>query len=166
MTKIAGSGSGFVSQRRVNADPDQDPYQIVMSPQHLSLRLMKMYLILLSVGTIAARVGKCSARRAAARSSDCTTWRGGGRGGSARPATPSWSGWTGRRHRTAPPPQHSSSRRPGQILPTPWNTVPGETDRHTVRYRTDRKIQGFGSGSGFYQVSGSGSVFGIRIRQK
>jgi hypothetical protein len=105
-----------------------------MDPQHWSYHLVKMYLILFSVGITAARVGKCSVRRAAARSSACTTWRGGGRGGSARPATPSLSGWTGRRHRTAqPPPLHSSTRRPGQILPTPWNTVPGETD---ILYRT------------------------------
>jgi hypothetical protein len=32
MTKIAGSGS--ISQRHGSADPDPDPYQNVMDPQH------------------------------------------------------------------------------------------------------------------------------------
>jgi hypothetical protein len=32
MTKIAGSGSGFISQRHGSADPD--PPQNVMDPQH------------------------------------------------------------------------------------------------------------------------------------
>jgi hypothetical protein len=36
MTKIAGSGfeSGSISQRHGSADPDQDPPQNVMDPQH------------------------------------------------------------------------------------------------------------------------------------
>jgi hypothetical protein len=35
MTKIAGSGSGFISQRHGSADPDPDPdpHQNVMDPQ-------------------------------------------------------------------------------------------------------------------------------------
>ncbi len=41
MTKIAGSGSesgsGSISQRHGSADPDQDPPQNVMDPQHCSL---------------------------------------------------------------------------------------------------------------------------------
>ena len=40
MTKIAGSGSesgsGFISQRHGSADPDPDPPQNVMDPQHWS----------------------------------------------------------------------------------------------------------------------------------
>jgi hypothetical protein len=36
MTKIAGSGSGLISQRNGSADPDPDPDppQNVMDPQH------------------------------------------------------------------------------------------------------------------------------------
>ncbi len=34
MTKIAGSGSGFISQRHGSADPDPNPPQNVMDPQH------------------------------------------------------------------------------------------------------------------------------------
>jgi hypothetical protein len=34
MTKIAGSGSGSISQRHGTADPDPDPPQNVMDPQH------------------------------------------------------------------------------------------------------------------------------------
>ena len=38
MTKIAGSesGSGSISQRYGSADPDPDPHQNVMDPQHCS----------------------------------------------------------------------------------------------------------------------------------
>jgi hypothetical protein len=32
--KIAGSGSGSISQRHGSADPDPDPYQNVMDLQH------------------------------------------------------------------------------------------------------------------------------------
>jgi hypothetical protein len=34
MTKIEGSGSGSISQRHGSADPDLDPPQNVMDPQH------------------------------------------------------------------------------------------------------------------------------------
>jgi hypothetical protein len=34
MTKIAGSGSGSISQRHGSADPDPDQHQNVMDPQH------------------------------------------------------------------------------------------------------------------------------------
>jgi hypothetical protein len=34
MTKIAGSGSGSISQRHGSADSDPDPHQNVMDPQH------------------------------------------------------------------------------------------------------------------------------------
>jgi hypothetical protein len=34
MTKIAGSESGSISQRHGSADPDPDPHQNVMDPQH------------------------------------------------------------------------------------------------------------------------------------
>jgi hypothetical protein len=36
MTKIAGSGSesGSISQRHGSADPDPDPHQNVMDPEH------------------------------------------------------------------------------------------------------------------------------------
>jgi hypothetical protein len=34
MTKIAGSGSGSISQRHGSEDPDPDPHQNVMDPQH------------------------------------------------------------------------------------------------------------------------------------
>jgi hypothetical protein len=34
MTKIAGTGSGSISQRHGSADPDPDPPQNVMDPQH------------------------------------------------------------------------------------------------------------------------------------
>ncbi len=36
MTKIAGSGSGSIIQRHGSADPDPDPLQNVMDPQHCS----------------------------------------------------------------------------------------------------------------------------------
>jgi hypothetical protein len=36
MTKIAGSGS--ISQRYVSADPDPDPLQNVMDPEHCFIR--------------------------------------------------------------------------------------------------------------------------------
>jgi hypothetical protein len=34
MTKIAGSGSGSIGQRHGSADPDPDPRQNVMEPEH------------------------------------------------------------------------------------------------------------------------------------
>jgi hypothetical protein len=34
MTKIAGSVSGFIRKRHGSADPDTDPHQTVMEPQH------------------------------------------------------------------------------------------------------------------------------------
>ncbi len=34
MTKIAGSGTGYISQRHGSGDPDPDPLQNVMDPQH------------------------------------------------------------------------------------------------------------------------------------
>ncbi len=34
MTKIAGSGSGPISQRHGSADPEPDPHQNVMDPEH------------------------------------------------------------------------------------------------------------------------------------
>jgi hypothetical protein len=39
MMKIAGSGSepGSINQRHGSADPDPDPHQIVMDPQHWNL---------------------------------------------------------------------------------------------------------------------------------
>jgi hypothetical protein len=39
MTKIAGSefASGSISQRHGSADPDPDPHQNVMDPQHCSV---------------------------------------------------------------------------------------------------------------------------------
>ncbi len=36
MTKIAGSESGSISQRHGSADPDLDPPQNVMDPEHFS----------------------------------------------------------------------------------------------------------------------------------
>ncbi len=37
MAKIAGSRSGFISQKHGSADPDPDPHQNVMDPQHCFL---------------------------------------------------------------------------------------------------------------------------------
>jgi hypothetical protein len=34
MMKIEGTGSGLISQRHGSADPDPDPHQNVMDPQH------------------------------------------------------------------------------------------------------------------------------------
>jgi hypothetical protein len=34
VTKIAGSGFGFISQRHRSVDPEPDPNQNVMDPQH------------------------------------------------------------------------------------------------------------------------------------
>ena len=34
MTKIAGSDSGTISQRHGSTDPDPDPHQNVMDPEH------------------------------------------------------------------------------------------------------------------------------------
>jgi hypothetical protein len=34
MTKIAGSGSESINQRHGSADPDPDPHQNVMDPEH------------------------------------------------------------------------------------------------------------------------------------
>jgi hypothetical protein len=34
MTKIEGSGSGFISQKHGSEDPDPDPPQNVMDPEH------------------------------------------------------------------------------------------------------------------------------------
>jgi hypothetical protein len=34
MTKIAGSGFGSISQRHGSGDPDPDPHQNVMDPEH------------------------------------------------------------------------------------------------------------------------------------
>jgi hypothetical protein len=36
MMKIEGSGSGSISQRHGSVDPDPDPHQNVMDPQHCS----------------------------------------------------------------------------------------------------------------------------------
>jgi hypothetical protein len=38
MTKIPGSGSGSICQRHGSSDPDPDPHQNVMDPQHCILR--------------------------------------------------------------------------------------------------------------------------------
>jgi hypothetical protein len=45
MTKIAGSGyaSGSISQRHGSADPDPDPLQNVMDPQHWSEPTQKTF---------------------------------------------------------------------------------------------------------------------------
>jgi hypothetical protein len=43
MTKIAGSGSesGSISQRYGSVDPDPDPHQNVMDPEHMALNIVK-----------------------------------------------------------------------------------------------------------------------------
>jgi hypothetical protein len=64
MTKIAGSGyeSGSISQRHGSADPDQDPHQNVMDPEHWfkpiqnikktdSFRVRKLYYVLIKFTT-------------------------------------------------------------------------------------------------------------------
>jgi hypothetical protein len=38
MTKIAGSGSGSISQKHGSEDPDPDPPQNVMDPEHCDLK--------------------------------------------------------------------------------------------------------------------------------
>jgi hypothetical protein len=46
MTKIAGSGSGSISQRHGSVDPDldPDPPQNVMDPQHWLKKLETFYI--------------------------------------------------------------------------------------------------------------------------
>jgi hypothetical protein len=38
MTKLAGSGSGSISQKHGSEDPDPDPPQNVMDPEHWKIR--------------------------------------------------------------------------------------------------------------------------------
>jgi hypothetical protein len=42
MTKIAGSGS--ISQRHGSADPDPDPHQNIMDPEHWLVTVYKFFL--------------------------------------------------------------------------------------------------------------------------
>ena len=63
MTKIAGSGS--ISQRHGSADPDPDPPQNVMDPQHCSYHQRKMPLASQATHSLAVvRKLGCSAKMA------------------------------------------------------------------------------------------------------
>jgi hypothetical protein len=55
MTKVAGSGSGSISQRHGSADPD--PYQNVMDPKHWFYTLEKA---LVKKSSVSASCSVCS----------------------------------------------------------------------------------------------------------
>jgi hypothetical protein len=70
MTKIAGSGfasgsgsesgSGSISQRHGSADPDLDPHQNVMDPEHCNKLLVttaKLFIIILSQVSYCKMIG-------------------------------------------------------------------------------------------------------------